>query len=105
MPQAKSGFEGWHDFAFPFRDPQSGGFSGVRATVSAGNPPSNFVFRRFCEIGSLRLPRQIPFAIWLRDGGIGDLRQETAAFFRQSDECSRERIRCDKMFGIITMEN
>ena len=32
------------DFAFPFRDPQSGWFSGVRATVSASDLPPDFVF-------------------------------------------------------------
>ena len=33
------------DFAFPFRDPQFGWFSGARTTVSASDLPSNFVFR------------------------------------------------------------
>jgi hypothetical protein len=54
VPQAKSGFEGWHDFAFPFRDPQSGGFSGDGASVSASDLPPDFVFCGFCEIGKAR---------------------------------------------------
>jgi len=56
VPQAKSGFEGWHDFAFAFRDPQFGWFSGAGTAVSASDLPSDFVFRRFCEIGNVRMP-------------------------------------------------
>ena len=50
------------DFAFAFRDPQSGGFSGIWTTVSVSDLPSNFVFCGFSEIGfrgavASRVPR------------------------------------------------